>query len=268
LSGPVANRQTSPHTFGAVEISVVIITLNEERNLARCITSVKQVADEVIVVDSGSRDATLRIAHEHGARVVHRDWTNYGDQKNFANGLATGRYILSLDADEALSEPLRDALLHARTAGLDGAYTMARLTNYCGTWVRHGGWYPDIKLRLFPKGRARWTEAKVHETLEPEPGLRITHLKGDLLHYSFHSVEQHAQQAAHFAHLAAQALHARKKRSGRLQAILSPIARFVQGYILRGGFLDGRAGFTIARISARAKRMKYTELARLNRTRA
>src|SRR5690606_20898621 len=101
LSGPVANRQTSPHTFGAVEISVVIITLNEERNLARCITSVKQVADEVIVVDSGSRDATLRIAHEHGARVVHRDWTNYGDQKNFANGLATGRYILSLDADEA-----------------------------------------------------------------------------------------------------------------------------------------------------------------------
>lgn len=268
MNQPVASRRWPPHTFGAVEVSAVIITLNEERNLARCITSVKQVADEVIVVDSGSTDGTLAIAKAQGARVMHRDWTNYGDQKNFANGQAAGRYILSLDADEALSDALRASIAQAKEAGLQGAYTMARLTNYCGTWVRHGGWYPDIKLRLFPKGRARWTEANVHETLVPEPGLPITQLKGDLLHYSFHSVEQHAQQAAHFAHLAAQALHARKKRSSRLKTILSPIARFVQGYFLRGGFLDGRAGFTIARISARAKRMKYSELARLNRSRA
>ncbi|MBX2983792.1 MAG: glycosyltransferase family 2 protein [Flavobacteriales bacterium] len=248
-----------------MELSVVIITFNEERNIARCITSVKQVADEVIVVDSGSTDNTVQIAKEHGAQVTHRDWTNYSDQKNFANGLATGRYILSLDADESVSEQLRHSILEARHAGLHGAYSMARLTNYCGTWVRHGGWYPDIKVRLFPKEKARWKGEHVHETLQLDLGVGTTLLKGDLLHYSFYSVEQHERQAEHFAGLAAKAMHARNKRSSRLRIIFSPVSRFVQGYFFRGGFLDGGAGFTIARISARAKRLKYTELARLNR---
>lgn len=248
-----------------MQLSVVIITLNEERNIARCLASVKEVADEVVVVDSGSTDDTVRIAKEHGALVTHRAWTNYSAQKNFANDLATGRYILSLDADEALSDQLRHSVLEAKQGGLRGAYSMARLTNYCGTWVRHGGWYPDIKVRLFPKGKARWTGEHVHETLELAPELATTLLAGDLLHYSFYSVEQHERQAEHFAGLAAKALHARNKRSSRLRILFSPVSRFIQGYFLRGGFLDGKAGFTIARISARAKRMKYTELARLNR---
>lgn len=248
-----------------MEISAVIITFNEERNIARCIASVKQVADEVIVVDSGSTDNTVQIAKEHGAQVTQRPWTNYSDQKNFANGLATGRYILSLDADEALSEQLRHSILEAKQNGLIGAYSMARLTNYCGTWIRHGGWYPDIKVRLFPKKDAHWKGEHVHETLQLDSGVATTLLKGDLLHYSFYSVEQHERQAEHFASLAAKALHARNKRSSLLRILFSPLSRFVQGYLFRGGFLDGAAGFTIARISARAKRLKYTELARLNR---
>lgn len=246
-------------------ISAVIITFNEERNIARCIASLQQVADEVIVVDSGSSDNTVRIAKEHGAQVSHRAWTNYSDQKNFANALAKGRYILSVDADEALSDELRSSILEAKRNGLQGAYSMARLTNYCGTWVRHGGWYPDIKLRLFPEEKARWVGEHVHETLQVDSAVETTLLKGDLLHYSFYSVEQHERQAEHFAGLAAKALHARNKRSSLMRILFSPLSRFVQGYFFRGGFLDGKAGFTIARISARAKRMKYTELARLNR---
>ncbi len=249
-----------------MKISAVIITFNEESNIARCITSVKQVVDEVIVVDSGSSDNTVQIAKEHGAQVTHRDWTNYSDQKNFANGLAKGRYILSLDADEAPSEQLRHSILEAKQTGLHGAYSMARLTNYCGTWIRHGGWYPDIKVRLFPKEKARWTGEHVHETLQLDTGVETILLKGDLLHYSFYSVEQHERQAEHFASLAAKALHARNKRSNGLRIILSPVARFVQGYLFRGGFLDGRAGFTIARISARSNHLKYTELQRLGRS--
>ncbi|MEO7082281.1 MAG: glycosyltransferase family 2 protein, partial [Flavobacteriales bacterium] len=216
-----------------MEISVVIITFNEERNIARCITSVKQLADEVIVVDSGSTDNTVQIAKEHGAQVTHRDWTNYSDQKNFANSLAKGRYILSLDADEAPSEQLRHSILQAKQAGLQGAYSVARLTNYCGTWIRHGGWYPDIKVRLFPKEETHWTGEHVHETLQLGIGVKTTLLKGDLLHYSFYSVEQHERQAEHFASLAAKALHARNKRSSRLKIILSPVVRFVQGYLFR-----------------------------------
>ena len=255
----------TPANFGAVEISVVIITFNEERNIARCITSVQEVADEVIVVDSGSTDTTVNIATAHGASVTQRAWTNYSDQKNFANGLAKGRFILSLDADEALSEELRTAIREAKKNGLHGAYSMARLTNYCGTWIRHGGWYPDIKVRLFPKGGARWNGEYVHETLRPDPDLPTTLLKGDLLHYSFYTVEQHERQAEQFARLAAKALHARHKPSSLLRILFSPVSRFLQGYLLHGGFLDGKAGYTIARISARAKRLKYTELARLNR---
>lgn len=251
-----------------MELSVVIITFNEERNIARCITSVKELCEEVIVVDSGSTDTTVSIAQRLGASVTHRAWTNYSDQKNHANDLAKGGHILSLDADEAVSTALRSSILKARGKGLKGAYSMHRLTNYCGTWVRHGGWYPDTKVRLFPKGGARWTGEHVHERLKIDPSVPVTLLQGDLHHYSFYSVPEHERQAERFARLAAQGLHAQGKTSGLMQRFFSPLSRFIQGYVLRGGFLDGRAGLTIARISARAKRIKYTELIRLNRQQA
>jgi len=243
-----------------VELSVVIITFNEERNIARCLASVKEVADEVVVVDSGSTDGTVRIAKEHGALVTHRAWTNYSAQKNFANDLAASRYILSLDADEALSEELRNAILQEKRTGFQGAYSMARLTNYCGTWVRHGGWYPDIKLRVFPLGRARWVGEHVHETLELVGDMPVTLLVGDLLHFSYPSIADHEERIERYSTLHAQGMKARGIRPNMFKRWFSPAFKFVQGYLFQMGLLDGRAGWHIARLSARAVRLKYAKL--------
>lgn len=251
-----------------MELSAVIITQDEEANIVRCITSLKDVVDEVIVVDSGSTDRTVELAKEEGAAVTHRPWTNYSDQKNFANALARGAFILSMDADEALSPELRGAILEARRNGLAGAYSMPRMTNYCGTWVRHGGWYPDTKVRLFPKDKARWEGAFVHETLELDPGLSVTPLRGDLLHYSYGSISDHIRQVDLFTTIGAQGLFERRKRAGFVKLFLSPVAKFIGDYLLRGGFRDGWHGFVIARISAHATFLKYAKLRQLWRDQA
>ncbi|MFN3874809.1 MAG: glycosyltransferase family 2 protein, partial [Flavobacteriales bacterium] len=172
-------------------ISAVIITRDEERNIARCLASLKGVADEIVVVDAQSGDRTRVIATAHGAAVHVRPWAGYSDQKNFANALARHPWILSIDADEALGEALREDLIGLKARGLSGAYRMKRLTNYCGHWVRHGGWYPDRKVRLFPKAGSRWVGDHVHEELLLPEGCAVSDLKGDLLHYSYHSVQDH-----------------------------------------------------------------------------
>ncbi len=246
-----------------MQISAVIITLNEARNIGRCLDSLGGVADEVIVLDSGSTDGTVELAHARGARVGHRDWTNYSEQKNHANSLAQGHYILSLDADEALSPELRGSLLEVKRVGLKGAYAMPRLTNYCGSWIRHGGWYPDLKVRLFPREGARWEGEHVHERLVLPEGMAAMRLRGDLLHYSYTSISGHIRQADHFSSLAAQGLFARGKRAGALKRWCSPPARFLGDYILRGGFRDGWHGAVIARISAAATYWKYAKLGQL-----
>jgi glycosyltransferase involved in cell wall biosynthesis len=250
---------------GTSGISAVIITLNEERNIGRCIASVQGVADEVIVVDAESTDCTAAIAAEHGARVVARRWTDYSDQKNFANGLAHHAFILSLDADEELSPQLRASLLAARQAGLHGAYSVHRLTNYCGDWVRHGGWYPDTKVRLFPKSAVRWEGEYVHETLGLDPGTSVTLLKGDLLHYSYPSLRAHEERIERYSDLHARKLLAAGKRAGFAKLWLSPAAKFLQCYLLRLGFLDGGAGYRIATLSAKAVYLKYQKLNLLRR---
>lgn len=244
-------------------ISAVIITRNEAHNIARCLISLQLLVDEVIVVDAESTDDTARIAAEHGAKVTVRAWTDYSDQKNFANTLAHGKYILSLDADEAISPELRAALMEATKDGLTGAYRFARLTNYCGTWVRHGGWYPDAKVRLFPKDKARWQGEHVHEELHLDPSLVVHELPGDLLHYSYPTVASHEQRIERYSDLHARKLYADGKRPGLLKRTFSPVVKFIQGYLLRLGFLDGKAGYSIARLSARAVRLKYAKLQRL-----
>jgi len=258
-----------PSNFGAVEVSVVIITFNEERNIARCLASVKAVADDIVVVDSFSTDATERIVREHGARFVQHAFAGHIEQKNWAITQAKYPWVLSLDADEALDEELSRSILEVkRSTPVADGYTMSRLTNYCGTWVRHGGWYPDIKLRLWDSRKGRWGGTNPHDRYEMGAGARIARLKGDILHYSFYTVAEHEQQVVRFANIAAKAMHGKGKRSSAIQIIFSPLWRFLHGYLIRGGFRDGAAGFTIARLSARAKRLKYTELARLNRMRA
>lgn len=246
-------------------LSAVIITHNEERNIGRCLASIRGIVDEVVVVDSHSTDATRAIAEQAGARVVVRGWTNYSDQKNHANSLATHSYILSLDADESLSDALASAIRDVMRNEPHGAYSFNRLTNYCGHWVRHGGWYPDVKVRLFPRGGTRWEGEHVHEVLRLPEGTAITHLRGDLLHHSYHSLQDHRSRIQRYSDLHARDMHASGRRPALWKTWLSPLAKFIQGYLLQGGFLDGKAGWHIATLSAWAVHLKYRKLQQLFR---
>ncbi|MCB9170597.1 MAG: glycosyltransferase family 2 protein [Flavobacteriales bacterium] len=248
-----------------MDISAVVITRNEAHNIGRCLEAAARVAKELIVVDAESTDDTRAIAEAHGARVTLRPWTNYSDQKNFANGLAQGPYILSLDADEVLSDALTADILRQRTNGLHGAYRLKRLTNYCGQWVRHGGWYPDAKVRLFPKQEARWAGDHVHESLVLPPGTVITDLNGDLLHFSYRSLDDHRDRIDRYSDLHARAMFEKGRKGGIIKHLFAPWVKFIQGYVLQAGFLDGWAGWSIAVMSARAVRLKYEKLDALYR---
>ncbi|MBK7945829.1 MAG: glycosyltransferase family 2 protein [Flavobacteriales bacterium] len=244
-------------------LSVVIITFNEERNLARCLASVQGVADDIVVVDSFSTDRTEAIAREHGARFVQHAFTGHIEQKNWAITQAEHPFILSLDADEALDETLRDAIMMAKQSDADG-FTMNRLTNYCGSWIRHGGWYPDVKLRLWDSTKGRWTGINPHDRYEMIAGARIVHLGGDILHYSYYTRLDHYRQVEYFTTIAAKALKEKGKRAGWDKRWLSPVAKFIGAYFFQLGLLDGAEGLTIARISAYATWLKYEKLRELD----
>lgn len=244
-------------------ISAVIITLNEERNIGRCLASVKDLVDEMIVVDARSKDRTVAICESFGARVIQRPWEGYSKSKNWANQQASSDYVLSVDADEALSPELHRSLLNAKRAGLDGVYKFNRLTNYCGAWIRHCGWYPDCKPRLFPKNAAEWRGDFVHESLHFSSDPKITWLPGDLLHYSYYSMDDHLKRIARYATLQAQKLKAQGKRANSLRTLLAPGWKFFYTYIVKRGFLDGRSGFVISKLSALSVREKYRLLRQL-----
>lgn len=250
----------------AMEISVVIITRNEEHNLARCLVSVREVADDVVVVDSFSTDGTERIARAHGARFVQHVFEGHIEQKNWAITQARFPWVLSLDADEALDDKLVRSILQVKRNGRADGYTMNRLTNYCGAWIRHGGWYPDVKLRLWDSRKGRWTGINPHDRYELDPGARTEHLAGDILHYSYNTLEDHYRQVEYFTTIAAKAYQAKGKGAPWLKRVFSPVVKFVGDYVFRGGFLDGRRGFTIARISAYATWLKYDKLRRALRS--
>jgi glycosyltransferase involved in cell wall biosynthesis len=246
-------------------LSVVIIAFNEERNIPRCLASVQGVADDIVVLDSFSTDGTETLVRAAGARFVQHQFDGYIEQKNRAIGHAKHSFVLSLDADEALSEPLRQAVLAAKQGAADG-YTMNRLTNYCGTWIKHGGWYPDKKLRLWDSRKGHWGGVNPHDRYILPPDARVEHLSGDLLHYSFYQRAEHLAQVERFSTIAAKAMHAKGRRGGVVMALFSAAVRFLNGYVLRGGFLDGPAGLAIARFSARAKWLKYTKLRALHKS--
>ena len=237
-------------------ISAVIITKNEAPNIARCLASLVGVADEVLILDSGSTDNTLEICHEYGAKIFQIEWQGYAATKNLGNSMAAHPYILSLDADEALSEGLRASILAIKEK-LNAAYAFNRLAFYCGKPIRHGGWYPDRKMRLFPKGKAAWEGAFVHEELRLEAGIAILHLKGDLLHYTYYTVAEHQARARQYARLAADKLIAKQQKGLLFKAIFSPQWRFFQMFWLKLGFLAGWRGFMIAWITSKEVRWKY-----------
>jgi glycosyltransferase involved in cell wall biosynthesis len=249
-----------------MQLSVVIITFNEEANIARCIESVKQVADDIVIVDSYSSDATEKIVKESGARFVHHEFHGHIEQKNWAITQARFPWVLSLDADEALDETLSDEIRRIKAGPAADAYSMNRMTNYCGHWVKHGGWYPDVKLRLWDSTKGMWGGTNPHDKFEMQPGSVIEHLEGNILHYSFRTVEQHDKQIAYFTDISAKALAAKGKHSGPFRGVISAVAKFIRDYLLRLGFLDGATGWRIATKSAYAKYLKYTKLRALQRT--
>lgn len=239
-----------------MKISAVVITKNEERNIRRCLASLQGVAEEVIVLDSFSEDDTREICEEFGVRFIEQEWLGFAATKNLGNDLATHPYILSLDADEQLTTELRNSILKAKSDP-NGAYSFNRMAFYCGKPIKHCGWYPDRKLRIFPKGKGRWTGEYVHETLQVDEDVPVTHLKGDLLHYSYYTVREHLDRAERYASLAAQELAAQPLGRLRFKRAVSPRFRFFKMYVLQLGFLDGKHGYDVCRITARKVRLKY-----------
>jgi len=247
-------------------LTVVIITKNEARNIGRALDSVRHIADEIIVVDSYSTDATKAICEQKGAHFIQTEWKGYSATKNFANALAKSDYIFSLDADEALDKTLEKSILFEKSKGFTGTYSVNRLTNYCGKWIHHSGWYPDKKIRLFPKAQTQWVGEFVHEELEFSEPLANTELAGHLEHYSYYSYEDHKARADKYSILTAQKMAARGKKAGALKPYLSAVGRFVSMYLFKLGFLDGKMGFKIASISAKSNILKYKELRRLSKS--
>lgn len=249
-----------------MKISAVIITKNEERNIGRCLESLQGVADEIVIVDSGSTDKTQEICARYVVRFVSQEWLGYGMQKNFANSLAENDMILSLDADEALSERLRESILEIKSRDEEKktVYKVNRLTNYCGKWIRHCGWYPDAKVRLFNRKFAEW-KGEIHETLVYPEDTNAARLKGDLYHYSYYSIEEHIKQADKFTTLTAAAAFERGKKFYFIALLINPEWKFFKDFILKGGFLDGYYGYIVCKISAFATFLKYTKLKELHK---
>jgi glycosyltransferase involved in cell wall biosynthesis len=244
-------------------LSVVIITYNEEENISRCIESVKKVADEIIVLDSFSTDQTVSLARDLGAIVHQEKFRGYIGQKNLALQLASNDYILSLDADEALDTKLADSILRAKENFFSRAYRMNRCTNYCGKFIRHGLWYPDRKIRLFDRRCARWGGMNPHDKIELTHDYPVTHLEGDLLHYSFPAQEDLVWQNNRLSTIAAASLYAAGRRSSLFKMLVRPAWAFLNGYFFRLGFLDGADGFAIAIHTSHQVFMKYSKLSRL-----
>jgi glycosyltransferase involved in cell wall biosynthesis len=250
-----------------VELSVVVITFNEERNIERCLRSVKILADEIVVVDSFSTDKTVELCRSLGATVIQHPFEGHIEQKNFALDQAKSPFVLSLDADEVVSEELRESILKAKERWTHDSYEMSRLTNYCGAWIRHGGWYPDRKVRLFDRRKARWGGLNPHDRVVLDGTATTTVLKGDLLHYSYYDRSDHLKQIDYFTGISAQSMFKQGRKPSWIRMLFGPIVRFVRDYLFKMGFLDGGPGLTISLLSAKAVFIKYAKLRQIYESR-
>jgi glycosyltransferase involved in cell wall biosynthesis len=244
-------------------LSATIITRNEARNVARAIRSLA-CADEVIVIDSGSTDGTAAIAESLGASVIVHPFVGFAAQKNFATAQARHDWILSLDADEELDARAQQAVMEWKSSPSRAAgYRWARCARYLGRWILHSGWYPDYKVRLFDRRRGRWEGAYVHESVVVDGPVET--LPGEILHYTCDSIEEHRERIEFYTSLAAREMLDRGQRAPLGARWLMPPWIFAQTYFLRGGVLDGRQGFVIARMAARYVARKFDKLERLGR---
>ena len=247
-----------------MKLSAVIITKNEERNIRRCLESLQDIADEIVVVDSFSTDATGQICAEYGVKFVQKQWAGYSQQKNWANKLAANDWIFSIDADEAISAELKNAVLEIKKQNIteDNVFSMNRLTNYCGKWIAHCGWYPDSKIRIWNRHVGEW-QGEIHETISFSTKTKELHLNGDLLHYSFASPKDFENQMFKFAEMRGHDYFQKGKKYANFYIIFSPIFSFIQRYCFQLGFLDGAEGLHICYIAAKATKLKYKTLKKL-----
>lgn len=247
------------------KLSVTIITLNEEKDIKRCLDSVLVFADEIVVVDSLSTDRTEEICRRYdNMRFVQQKWLGYSEQKNYANNIATYDWIFSIDADEEVSAELQQAILQWKDieSNDNECFSMDRLTNYCGKWIKRCGWYPDTKIRIWNRKVGHWVGA-IHEVIQFIKPMTTTKLCGDLLHYSFSSYEGYHKQMFHFAEIGGKAYFEKGKKHATLHCIVSPIATFIRQYIVKLGFMEGYAGLEICFTAAKATHHKYATLRRL-----
>lgn len=251
-----------------MKLSVVIITLNEEDRLEDALKSCRDIADEIVVVDSYSTDKTIEIAKKYGAQIFKKKFVDYSSQKNFAKDKATYPWILNLDADERVSETLKQEILKVKQQNheeidADG-FLVKRKTSYLGRWIKHSGWYPDRKLRLFRKDKSQW-RGRIHEGLILEG--KTAKMEGDILHFTYRDITDHINRLNRYAKMQAEDIVEKKKKLLFLRAILLPPVTFIRFYLWKMGILDGFPGFIIALVSSWATAMKYLKAIEIKRER-
>lgn len=243
-----------------VRISLVVISFNEQKNIGRCLASVKDVVDDIVIVDSYSTDDTEKICKDHGARFVQHTFHSHIDQKNWAITQAKYPHILSLDADESLSDSLKENILKVKRNWEFDGYYFNRLTNYCGKWIRHTTWYPSRKLRLWDSRKGAWGGINPHDKYLLERGATMKFLKGDILHYSYYSISEHVKQLNSFSTIQARAYFEKGRKANYLSIIIHTSWRFFTEYFWRLGILDGHHGLVISKNAAHETFLKYSKL--------
>jgi glycosyltransferase involved in cell wall biosynthesis len=244
-------------------LSATLITYNEEANIEAALQSLAWV-DEIVVVDSGSTDRTLEICRRHTDKVSTRTWTGYVDQKNHAVALASQDWILALDADERIGPELQREIEQLRRTRFQHAgYRIPRVAFFMGRWIRHGDWYPDHQLRLYDRRRGRWQGGQVHESVQVEGSVGI--LQNEILHYTYRSLSDYLKRLEVYSTLAARDYQQKQRAASMLKVLGNPIAAFVKGYLLKGGFLDGSPGLMVAIMGAISVFFKYAKLHELQK---
>ncbi len=245
------------------KITATVITYNEEKNIARCLKSLQDIADEIVVVDSYSKDDTEAICRTFGVTFFQNSFAGHIQQKNYALDQAQHDIVLSLDADEVLSEALRVEIATLKNNWIGDAYQFNRLNNFCGQWIRHGLWYPDRKTRLWDRRMGRWGGINPHDKVILAPQAVLHRLKGDLLHFTVSTLDEFYQQQEKFSQIQAQGLKERGFKPWFFHHYIKPPIKFLTAYFLRMGFLDGKAGFEIAKGQAWQVRERYRKIGRI-----
>ena len=244
-------------------ISATVITCNEEHNIAGALQSLSW-ADEIIVVDSGSEDATLDICRRFTDKIYHRDWTGYVDQKNFAVEKACNDWIFSLDADERVSRQLQGEVgILARNGFSASGYRVPRTAFFMGRWIKHGDWYPDYQMRLFDRRYGKWQGGRVHESVKIDRTVGM--LKGEIHHFTYRSLSEYLRRLESYTSLAALDCRQQGRTASFWMLLGKPLAVFIKAYLLKLGFLDGTVGFTVAVMGTVSVFFKYAKLYELTR---